>query len=185
MTVKFLFLAFCLSRTLSQPHFPQESILAGWMLKEPGMWTVWAAAKSPSICSLSHALFSLSHCPCLCFRDGFRVLSIDPGVGLLCAVMALFIWTVTVINSIISYALHHMKSTLKTMEKKIWLALKYIKLFQRLFQNTLREAGLMWLPYSIALWWSFPWWVIRFQICCLICKCLAPSDGSCYRHWNY
>ena len=144
MAVKFLFLAFCPSRTLSQPRFPQWSILAERMLTEPGMWTVWAAAKSPSVW-LPEPCLVLSLPLSLPLSLGWLQGPVDRSRGnqLVCTLMALFIWTVTIINSIISYLLYHCDKHTKShgKKKKSGYHLEYLKWFQRFSKTLLGNLG--------------------------------------------
>lgn len=183
MAVKFLFLAFLPSMTLSQPWFPQGSILAEEMLREPWMWTVWAAAKSPSVWLPESCLplsFPLS-LP-LGWFQGPIARSRGPTSW---HTHGTIHWTLTVINNIVHHLLYHCEEHSTSHGEKIWLSFWVSKIISKIFQNTLRESGTMWLPNPVALCWSFPRWVIRFQIYCLLCKCLVLSDGSCFRHLSY
>lgn len=98
---------------------PQWSILAKTMLTEPGMWTVWAAAKSPSVW-LPQPCLVLSLPLSLPLSLGWPQGPVGRSRGnqLVCILMALFIWTVTVINSIISYLLCHCEEHARSHGKK-------------------------------------------------------------------
>lgn len=149
MSAKFLFLAFCPSRTLSQPQFPQTTVLAEGMLAEPGIWTVWAVTKSASMWLPK---------PCLVYPT-VRALGIASGA-------VDNFWSPT---SLHTHGIFHLSSKLliassvissiivKNTLTKIWKAFGISQIILKIFKSTHRESGLMPFPYLITFNWSFPW----------------------------
>lgn len=174
MTIKFLFLAFCPSRTLSQPRFPQGSILAEGTLTEPGIWTVWAAAKSPS----------------MWLPEACLVLSLPLSLPLK--------WPQGAVDRFTGPASLHSHGTVH-LNSKLLIASSFISSI--IVKSTLKKSGKYWnisnyfkdiWKHSQGIWANavaIPHYlkliIPMVGICCLICKYLMLSHGSCCRHLNY